>query len=46
MKISDEDALNQLEKMGISFKNADVKNEEWIEIEERNKRKKSTQSSE
>ena len=37
---SDEDALNQLEKMGISFKNVDVKNEEWIELEDRNKRKK------
>ena len=37
---SDEDALNQLEKMGISFKNADVKNQEWIELGDRNKRKK------
>ena len=26
--------------MGISFKNADVKNQEWIELRDRNKRKK------
>ena len=37
---SDEDALNRLEKMGIEFKNVDVKNEEWIELADRNKRKK------
>ena len=37
---SDENALNQLEKMGISFKNVDVKNQEWIELGDRNKRKK------
>jgi ATP-dependent RNA helicase CshB len=37
---SDEDALNQLEKMGIGFKNADFQNKEWIELNDRNKRKK------
>ncbi|MBY0096350.1 DEAD/DEAH box helicase [Mesobacillus maritimus] len=37
---SDEDALNRLEKMGISFKNVDLTNGELIEISERNKRKK------
>ena len=37
---SDEDALNRLEKMGIQFKNVDFKNEEWIELADRNKRKK------
>jgi len=37
---SDEDALNRLEKMGISFKNVDLSNGELIEISERNKRKK------
>ncbi|WP_445490384.1 DEAD/DEAH box helicase [Niallia sp. 03133] len=37
---SDEDALNQLEKRGIEFKNMDLKNGEWISIEDRNRRKK------
>lgn len=37
---SDEDALNRLEKMGIEFKNADFQNKEWVELEDRNKRKK------
>lgn len=37
---SDEDALNRLEKMGIEFKNADFQNKEWIELADRNKRKK------
>ncbi|MGP7819067.1 DEAD/DEAH box helicase [Niallia sp. 01092] len=37
---SDEDALNQLEKKGIEFKNMDLKNGEWISIEDRNRRKK------
>ena len=37
---SDEDALNRLEKMGIEFKNVDVKKEEWVELADRNKRKK------
>ncbi|MDQ0218284.1 DEAD/DEAH box helicase [Peribacillus cavernae] len=36
---SDEDALNRLEKMGIQFKNIDIDKGEWIEIDERNKRK-------
>ena len=39
-EVSDENALNQLEKMGISFKNVDIKKEEWIELADRNKRKK------
>jgi ATP-dependent RNA helicase CshB len=37
---SDEDALNRLEKLGLSFKNVDLTNGELIEISERNKRKK------
>jgi ATP-dependent RNA helicase CshB len=37
--LSDEDALIRLEKMGIQFKNADLKNNELVEIDERNKRK-------
>ncbi|MDP4083489.1 MAG: DEAD/DEAH box helicase [Bacillota bacterium] len=36
---SDEDALNQLEKMGIQFKNVDLKKEGLVEIEDRNRRK-------
>ncbi|RFU61870.1 DEAD/DEAH box helicase [Bacillus sp. V59.32b] len=36
---SDEDALNRLEKMGITFKNIDIDKGEWVEIDERNKRK-------
>lgn len=36
---SDEDKLNQLEKLGIEFKNMDLKNGEWVEIEDRNRRK-------
>jgi len=36
---SDEDALNRLEKMGIEFKNVDFQNKEWVELEDRNKRK-------
>ncbi len=39
-EVSDENALNQLEKMGISFKNVDIKKEEWMELADRNKRKK------
>lgn len=38
-EVSDEDKLNQLEKLGINFKNMDLKNGEWIEIEDRNRRK-------
>ncbi|CRK84162.1 DEAD/DEAH box helicase [Neobacillus massiliamazoniensis] len=37
--ISDEDALNRIEKMGIQFKNVDIKNGEFIVIDERNRRK-------
>ncbi|WP_338451594.1 DEAD/DEAH box helicase [Niallia oryzisoli] len=37
---SDEDALNRLEKMGIEFKNVDFQHKEWVELEDRNKRKK------
>jgi ATP-dependent RNA helicase CshB len=35
---SDEDALIRLEKMGITFKNIDLKKGEFTEIEERNRR--------
>ncbi|MBC1371006.1 DEAD/DEAH box helicase [Listeria booriae] len=37
---SDEDALNQLEKMNIEFKHVDLKNGEWVETDDRNRRKK------
>lgn len=37
---SDEDALNRLENLGIQFKNVDIKDNEVIEIGDRNKRKK------
>jgi ATP-dependent RNA helicase CshB len=37
---ANEDALNRLEKMGIEFKNADFQNQEWVEMEDRNRRKK------
>ncbi len=36
---SDEDALIRLEKMGIVFHDADIQDGDWIEIDERNKRK-------
>ena len=36
---SDEDALNQLEKMGISFSQQQLKKGEWIELPPLNKRK-------
>ncbi|MGE7764495.1 DEAD/DEAH box helicase [Peribacillus sp. NPDC096540] len=36
---SDEDSLNRLEKMGIEFRDADIQNGDWVDIEERNKRK-------
>lgn len=39
---SDEDALNRLEKLGITFKNVDLQKGEWTTIEDRNKRKKRT----
>ncbi|MDR7000442.1 DEAD/DEAH box helicase [Neobacillus niacini] len=37
--LSDEDALNRLEKMGIQFKYVDIKNDEFVVIEDRNRRK-------
>ena len=37
---SDEDAINQIEKLGIPFVHEDVKNGEWIEVKERQARKK------
>jgi ATP-dependent RNA helicase CshB len=37
--LSDEDALIRLEKMGIEFKNVDLKNNEIVELEDRNRRK-------
>jgi ATP-dependent RNA helicase CshB len=36
---SDEDALNRLEKMGIQFKYVDLKQNEFVEADARNKRK-------
>ncbi|WP_064091471.1 DEAD/DEAH box helicase [Rossellomorea aquimaris] len=36
---SDEDALNQLEKMGISFSHQQLKKGEWVELPPLNKRK-------
>lgn len=38
-EIADEDALNRLEKMGIQFKYIDLKKEEFLVLEERNKGK-------
>lgn len=38
-ELSDEDALNKLEKIGIKFKNIDLQKGEFIDIGERNKRK-------
>lgn len=37
---SDEDALIKLEKMGITFQHKDISKGEWIELEDRNRRKK------
>jgi len=37
--LSDEDALNRLEKLGIEFKNVDIKNGEFVELNDRNRRK-------
>lgn len=37
---SDEDALNRLEKMGIEFKHLDIQKGDWIDLGDRNKRKK------
>ncbi|SER81724.1 DEAD/DEAH box helicase [Psychrobacillus sp. OK032] len=36
---SDEDALNRIEKMGITFEHKDVVNGEWSELKERHARK-------
>lgn len=36
---SDENALIHLEKMGVVFHDTDIQNGDWIEIDERNKRK-------
>lgn len=36
---SDEDALNKLEKLGIIFLNIDIKDQQWIDIGPRDKRK-------
>ncbi len=38
-ELSDEDALNRLEKLGIEFKNVDIKDNEFVEIDDRNRRK-------
>lgn len=38
--VEDEDAVIRLEKMGIEFVNKDLKNGEWISIDDRNRRKK------
>ncbi|MGD7043995.1 DEAD/DEAH box helicase [Jeotgalibacillus proteolyticus] len=35
---SDEDALNQIERKGISFKHQEVRNGEWVDLTERHKR--------
>ncbi|WP_100402325.1 DEAD/DEAH box helicase [Bacillus sp. FJAT-42315] len=37
---SDEDALVRLEKIGITFTHADIRQGEWIEVKDRNQRKK------
>jgi len=36
---ADEDAIIRLEKMGVTFVNKDLENNEWVNIGERNKRK-------
>jgi ATP-dependent RNA helicase CshB len=38
-ELSDEDALNRLEKMGIQFQYVDLKKDGFVEADERNKRK-------
>ncbi|WP_404355532.1 DEAD/DEAH box helicase [Cytobacillus firmus] len=38
-EISDEDALNRLEKMGIEFSHKDLQKGEWTDLDNRNKRK-------
>ncbi|MDQ0213898.1 ATP-dependent RNA helicase CshB [Oikeobacillus pervagus] len=37
---SDDDALIQLEKMGISFGHQDIQNGDWVQLKDRNRRKK------
>ncbi|MGN1385463.1 MAG: DEAD/DEAH box helicase, partial [Bacillus sp. (in: firmicutes)] len=39
-ELHDEDALNKLEKMGVTFINKDLVNGEWEATDDRNKRKK------
>ncbi|MFC3882945.1 DEAD/DEAH box helicase [Bacillus songklensis] len=39
-ELRDEDAIVKLEKMGIEFSNKDLQGNEWIDIEDRNRRKK------
>lgn len=41
---SDDDALVRLEKMGIEFKNLDIKNGDWVEVIDRNRRKNRTRA--
>lgn len=36
---SDQDALDRLEKLGIEFKHVDIRNQEWVDIGARDKRK-------
>ncbi|WP_458412474.1 DEAD/DEAH box helicase [Schinkia sp. CFF1] len=38
-ELSDQDALNRLEKMGIEFKHIDLRNGEWVDLGARDKRK-------
>lgn len=41
---SDENALDKLEKLGVKFIHADIKNGEIVKIEDRNRRKNKTQT--
>lgn len=41
---ADDDAITRLEKQGIEFESRDIQNGEWIEIPERNRRKKRKKS--
>lgn len=36
---SDEDTINRLEKMGIEFAHQDIRNGEWVDLPDRNRRK-------
>lgn len=38
-ELSDQDALDRLEKMGIAFEHVDLKNNEWVDIGPRDKRR-------